>query len=115
VSRGGRVVAILVGAVKGLLTDPFRLTLVLAVNVALVVGIVSTAAILRHRKPAPKPDTLAMALNALDRGDTVAAQQMAERLAAGKDIATQDWGGPDFILGTLAARAGEVSSGKQRT
>src|SRR5208282_1003767 len=68
-------------ALGGLLSDPFRLVLVLAINVAVVVGIVSTAVILRNRKPPPKPITLAMALNALDRGNTAEAQRMAEHLA----------------------------------
>jgi len=114
-SLGRGVVASLRGAIGGLLADPFRLALALTVNLALVVGIVSTIAILRHRKTTPKPVTLSMAFSALDFGDTVAAKQMAERLAASKDITTQDWGGPDFILGALAARAAEDSSGKQRT
>ena len=99
----------------GLLADPFRLLLVLAVNVAVVVGIVSTAMILRNRKPPPKPVTLAMALSALDRGNTAEARSMAQRLAADRNITTEDWGGPDFILGTLAAREAEEAGGTQRT
>ena len=114
-SRAGGIAGGLRGALGGLLADPFRLVLVLAVNVAVVVGIVSTAVILRNRKPPPKPVTLAMAFSALDRGDKAAAQQMAERLAASKDITTEEWGGPDFILGALAAKAAEESSGKQRS
>ena len=39
---------------------------------------------------------------------------MAQRLAADKDITTEDWGGPDFILGTLAAKAAEEAGGKER-
>jgi tetratricopeptide (TPR) repeat protein len=92
-------------AVRAVLSDPFRLVLALAVNLAVVVGIVSTAVILRSRKPPPKPVTLAMALSALDRGDTAEAQRLAERISANPDIKTEDWGGPDFILGTLAAQA----------
>lgn len=99
----------------GLWADPFRLLLVVAVNVALVVGIVSTAVILRNRKPPPKPITLAMALGALDCGNVAEARRMAERLAASKDVANEEWGGSDFILGTLAARAAEEAGGKQRT
>jgi len=91
------------------------LALVVAVNLAVVVGIVSTAIIVRQRKPPPKPVTLAMALSALDRGDAAEARQMAERLAANKDITTQEWGGPDFILGALAAKAAEESDGTRRT
>ena len=103
-ARGGGVAAGLRDSVGGSLADPFRLLLVLAVNVAVVVGIVSTAMILRNRKPPPKPVTLAMAFSALDRGDTAEAQQMAERLAASKDITTEEWGGPDFILGPSPPR-----------
>ena len=50
----------------------------------------------------------------MDRDDSTEAQSLAERLAAGKELATDDWGGPDFILGVLAARAAETSGGKQR-
>jgi len=99
----------------GLLADPFRVLLVLAVNVAVVVGVVSTGVILRNRKPPPIPVTLATAFSALDCGNTAEARRMAERLATSKDITTEDWGGPDFILGTLAARAAEEARGKQRS
>jgi tetratricopeptide (TPR) repeat protein len=112
--RTGGVAGSLRGALGGLLADPFRLLLVLAVNVAVVAGIVSTAMILRNRKLPAKPVTLAMALGALDRGNTAAARSMAQRLAADKDITTEDWGGPDFILGTLAAKAAEEAGGKER-
>ena len=111
----GGVVAGLRAALGGLWADPFRLLLVVAVNVALVVGIVSTAVILRNRKPPPKPITLAMALGALDCGNVAEARRMAERLAASKNVANEEWGGSDFILGTLAARAAEEAGGKQRT
>ncbi len=97
-----------------LLADRFRVLLVLAVNLAVVVGIVSTVKILRNRKPPPKPVTLALALSALDRGNTTEARGMAERLAASKDITTEDWGGPDFILGTLDALEAEAASSKER-
>jgi tetratricopeptide (TPR) repeat protein len=113
--RAGGVVAGLRAALGGLWADPFRLLLVVAVNVAVVVGIVSTAVILRNRKPPPKPITLAMALGALDCGNVAEARRMAERLAASKDVANEEWGGSDFILGTLAARAAEEAGGKQRT
>ncbi len=98
-----------------MLADPFRLMLLLAVNAAVVVGIVSTAVILRNRKPPPKPITLVMALSALDNGNMAEARSMAQRLAADGDITTEDWGGPDFILGTLAERAAEEAGGKERT
>ncbi len=101
-------------ALRGLTANPFRLLLVLAVNVALVVGITSTVAILRNRKRPPKPVTLAMALGALDSGNPAEARQMAERLAADNNITTEDWGGPDFILGSLAVNAAEENGGKSR-
>jgi tetratricopeptide (TPR) repeat protein len=112
--RAGGALAGLRTALGRLLADRFRLLLVLTVNVAVVVGIVSTAMILRNRKPPQKPVTLTMALSALDRGNTAEARSMAERLAASKDITTEDWGGPDYVLGTLAARAAEDANGKQR-
>jgi tetratricopeptide (TPR) repeat protein len=101
-------------ALRGLLADPFRLVLILAVNVAVVTGIVSTAVILRNRKPPPKPVTLAMALSALDRGDATEARRMAERLAVSQDITTAEWGGSDFILGTLAAQAATEANHEER-
>jgi tetratricopeptide (TPR) repeat protein len=51
-----------------------------------------------------------MALVELDRGNVAEAHRMAERLAASKDITTEEWGGPDFILGTLAAKAAEEAT-----
>ena len=109
------VVARLRAVLGGLFSDPFRLLLVLAINMAVVVGVASTAVILRNHKPAPKPVSLAMALSALERGNAAEARQMAERLAASKDLTTEDWGAPDFILGSLAARAAEEASGAERT
>ncbi|MGO9112239.1 MAG: tetratricopeptide repeat protein [Thermoguttaceae bacterium] len=113
--RADGAVGSLRAALGGLLADPFRLLLVLAVNAAVVVGIVSTAMILRNRKPPQKPVTLAMAFSALDRGNSAEARHMAEHLAVSKDVTTEDWGGPDFILGTLAARAAEEAAGNRRT
>ncbi len=101
-------------ALGGLFSDPFRLVLVLVINMAIVMGVASTAVILRNHRPRPKPVSLAMALSALDRGNTAEAQSMAERLAVSKDLTTEDWGGPDFILGSLAATAAEDVSGTQR-
>ncbi len=40
---------------------------------------------------------------------------MAKRLAASRDLTTEEWGGPDFILGSVAARTAEEAGGKQRT
>ncbi len=102
-------------AIGGMLADPFRLVLAVAANVAVVTGIVSTAVILHNRKPPPKPVTLAAALSALDRGDMAEAQQLAQRLAASKDLTNEEWGGPDFILGTTTAKAAEEARGKERT
>jgi tetratricopeptide (TPR) repeat protein len=102
------------GGIGGLLADPFRLLMVLAINLAVVVGVVSTAVILRNRKPPAKPVTLAMALSALDSGDSSQAKRMALQLAANPDITTADWGGPDFILGTLAAKAANEASPNDR-
>ncbi|MEI8371909.1 MAG: tetratricopeptide repeat protein [Planctomycetota bacterium] len=113
--RSVGVVGRLRAVLGGVLADPLHVLLVLAVNVAVVVGIVSTAVILRNRKPPPIPITLATAFSALDCGNTFEAQRMAERLAASKDITTEEWGSPDFILGALAARAAEKASGQQRT
>ncbi len=101
------------GELAALLSDPFRLLLILAVNAALVVGIVSTAVILHSRKPPPKPPTLAAALDALDHGKAADAQRMAETLA-NQDLTSDDWGGPDFIFGSLAAETAEAAEGKQR-
>ena len=102
-------------AMGGLLADPFRLLLVVAVNVAVVVGIVSTAVILRNRKPPPKPSRWPWPSARWIAAIRPRPSSMAERLAASKDITTEEWGGPDFILGTLAAKAAEEASGKQRT
>ena len=114
VSCAGRIVGRLRAVLGKLLADPFRVAIILAVNVAVVAGVVSTALILRNYKPPPKPATLALALGALDRGDKAEARSMAERLAASKNITNEDWGGPDFILGSLAARDAEEARGDQR-
>jgi tetratricopeptide (TPR) repeat protein len=96
------------------LADPFRLVLTLAVNAAIVVGIVGTAVILRNYKPPPKPPTIEAALTALDRGKADEARQLAERLAAKPDITNEEWGVPDFVFGSLAAKAADADSGKKR-
>ena len=51
-------------AIGGTLSDPFRLVLTIAVNLAIVAGIVGTAVILRNHKPPPKPATAEAALSA---------------------------------------------------
>jgi tetratricopeptide (TPR) repeat protein len=101
-------------AVVPTLADPFRLVLTLAVNAAIVVGIVGTAVILRNYKPPPKPPTAESALAALDRGKADVARQLAERLAAKPDITNDEWGVPDFVFGSLAAKAADGDAGKKR-
>ncbi len=96
------------------LADPFRLALTLAVNAAIVVGIVGTAIILRNYKPPPKPPTVESTLSALDRGKADEARQLASRLAAKPDITNEEWGVPDFVFGALAAKAADVESEKKR-
>ena len=108
-SRGG-VVGQLRSAVAPTLADPFRLALTLAVNAAIVGGIVGTAIILRNYKPPPKPPTLEPALAALDQGKDDEARQLALRLAAKPDITNEEWGGPDFVFGALAEKAAEADS-----
>jgi tetratricopeptide (TPR) repeat protein len=112
--RAGGLIGGLRVSLGQLVADQFRLLLLLVMNLAVVVGIVSTAVILRNRKPPPKPITLTAALAALDQGHTADARRMAERLTGNKDITTEDWGGPDFILGTVTARAADEAGGKQR-
>jgi tetratricopeptide (TPR) repeat protein len=102
-------------AVVATLADPFRLALTLAVNVAIVVGIVGTAIILRNHKPPPKPPTAEAALSALDRGKMDDARDLAGRLAAKRDIKNEEWGVPDFVLGSLAAQDADAASGKARS
>ena len=108
------VVGHLRSAVAPTLADPFRLSLTLAVNAAIVVGIVGTAIILRNHKPPPKPPTLEAALAALDRGKDDDARQLAARLAAKADITNEEWGVPDFVFGTLAVKAAEAEAAKKR-
>jgi tetratricopeptide (TPR) repeat protein len=110
-----RWVGILLAAAGPALSNPFRLVLTLAVNVAIVVGLVATAVILRNYKPPPKPATLEAALAALDRGDADEARSLAERLAAKPDIANEEYGAPDFILGVLAVREADSAGGNERS
>ena len=102
-------------AMKSTVADPFRLVLTLAVNAAIVVGIVGTAIILRNYKPPPKPPTLDAALAALDRGKADEAGQLATRIAAKPDITNEEWGGPDFVFGSLAMKAAEAEVGPKRS
>ncbi len=92
-------------AVGHTLSDPFRLVLTLAVNLAIVAGVVGTAVILRNHKPPPKPPTMQAALSALDRGDTNEARNLALQLAAKRIIANEEEGVPDYIFGRLPPRA----------
>jgi TolA-binding protein len=101
-------------AVAPTLADPFRLVLTLAVNVSIVVGIVGTAIILRNYKPPPKPPTMEAALAALDGGKSDEARQLATRLAAKPDITNEEWGVPDFVFGSLAAKAADAEAGAKR-
>jgi tetratricopeptide (TPR) repeat protein len=101
--------------VRSTLADPFRLALTLAVNAAIVVGIVGTAIILRNHKPPPKPATMKAALDELDHRKNEAARQLAERLAAKRDITNEEWGVPDFILGSLSAQDADAAAGKARS
>jgi tetratricopeptide (TPR) repeat protein len=102
------------GVVTPMLADPFHLALTLAVNLAVVVGIVGTAIILRNYKPPPKPPTAQAALLALDRGQTDEARDLAERLAEKRDIKNEEWGVSDFVLGSLSAQAADAATGKKR-
>ena len=54
------------------------------------------------------------AFGALDRGKADEARDLAERLAAKRGISNEEWGVPDFILGSLSARQGEAAAGKER-
>ncbi len=102
-------------AVSLALADPYRLALILAVNAAIVGGLVGTAVILRNYKPAPKPPTMEDALGALDRGNVDQAHSLAERLAAKRGVTRNEEGVPDFIFGTLAMKAAEAEPGKNRS
>ena len=113
-SRFGHLIHPLRASLIGLLGDPMRLVLVLAINAAIVGGIVGTGAILRNRKPQEKPATLEAALKALDSGNAAEARRLADKIAANANIAMADWGGPDYIVGALTARLAEGQSGKER-
>ena len=97
------------------MADPFRLAFVLAVNLAIVAGLVGTGVILRNHKPPPKPATKEAAFQALDAGQTNEARRLAERLAAKRDLSNEEWGIPDYILGVLCVQDAEAAGGADRT
>jgi tetratricopeptide (TPR) repeat protein len=85
-------------------------TLVVVIGGTAVVGV-----LLAVRRPAQEPPaTLAMALDALDRGDYAEARLLAERILA-QDVPTLDeWGGPVFVLGAAAAHEADQAWEKDR-
>ncbi len=102
-------------AIGGTLSDPFRLVLTIAVNLAIVAGI------RRHGRHSPQPQAAAQtgdreaALSALDRGNTDEARSLAQRLAAKRDITNEEYGVPDFIIGALAAKSADAAGSKKRS
>ncbi len=102
------------GLIGFVLADPLRMMLFMALNLVVVVGFVSTVAIYRFRRLPPKPITVQMALDALDRENYVAARHLAEKVIEQGDVSTEDWGGPDYVLGAFVARAAEKATGKRR-
>jgi TolA-binding protein len=85
---------------------------------AAVLGLLAAAVAIvmfRGRAPAAAPVTLPMALAALDRGNDAEAKRLAEKLRQQGDLSTEEWGGPDFVLGMVAVHQAQLALDKQKT
>jgi tetratricopeptide (TPR) repeat protein len=91
-----------------------RLVLAGAAGLGLLAAIAAIV-MFRSRAPATAPVTLPMALAALDRGNDAEAKQMAEKLRQQGDLSTEEWGGPDFVLGMVAVHQAQLALDKQKT
>jgi len=91
-----------------------RLLVAGAAGFALVAG-AATLVMLRGHAPAEVQVTLSMAFAALDRGNDAEAQRLAEQLRSQGDLSTEEWGGPDFVLGMVAVHQAQLALDKQKT
>ncbi len=92
-------------AVAGRLRIAILVSAVLAVTGAGA----TTTWLLRDRRPVEPPATLAMALAALDGNNFAQARRLAEKLQRQGNLATEEWGGPDFVLGLVAVRDADAA------
>jgi tetratricopeptide (TPR) repeat protein len=85
-----------------------RLVVAVAAMLALA-GTAATIVILRAPAPTEPIVTLPAALAALDRGNHAEAKRLAERLRQQGGLSTEEWGGPDFILGMVAVHEAQTA------
>ncbi len=86
-----------------------------AVGGVLLVGTIATVAVvLAARRPAEKPVTLAEVLAALDFKDYAEARQLAERVQRQGQLSTDEWGGPVFVFGVVAAHDADAAPEKDQ-
>jgi tetratricopeptide (TPR) repeat protein len=79
-------------------------------------GAVAIGIMIFTHKPRPAPlATLDEALDALDRGADAAARRLAERLEQQHDATMDEWGGPSFVLGAVAARQADAALERDKT
>jgi TolA-binding protein len=79
-----------------------------------VSGLAVVWVLLSSHRASAEPATLAMALEALDRGAYADARQLAERLQQQGTLSAEEFGGPVFVLGAVAAREAEDSWNKRK-
>lgn len=100
---------------RGLVASRLRLAVVVGAAVVIVMGGIATLMMIPGSKvEIEKPVTLTMALTALDRGDRAEAKRLAEKLLRKNDLSTEDWGGPDFVLGVLQIETAADALEKQK-
>jgi TolA-binding protein len=92
-----------------------RRRLILAALVGLGLTTAATAAVVLLHQPPPAPRvTLPMALAALDSGRYAEAKRLAAQFQEQGDLSTEDWGGPDFVLGMVAVHEAQRALDKQK-
>lgn len=94
--------------------SPLRATLVAIACIASLSGVVAAWGLLRASSQEPPEAVLAAAMRALDAWDHAEAERLATQLRDSKQLPTEQWGGPVFILGVLASRQADEMLGRQR-
>lgn len=98
-----------------MMASRLRLAIFVAVVLMAIGGAISVPLVMRARRPVEPPVTLAMALEALDGANHEEAERVAAKLDQQGDLPTEEWGGPAFVRGVVAALEADRGTDKQKT